>query len=210
MSLIQFWFYRRSADHNLSADVSKMSGTVLDNEIMVESSNIRPRKKETSRRTFLLFLAAAITTQIDPASAQPLRRRRRRMRRRALRRLKRRGGRIHERARQAVADGEIRPLREVMAKVRRRTNAEVLDVDLHKRPRGWIYALRVMTPRGRVRDVFLDARTLEVLHLGKSTGDVGVPLPSGLSQPGQRSTNAPSKLTPPPPTPEPKSQSQPE
>jgi len=70
-----------------------------------------------------------------------------------------------------------------MAKVRRRTNVEVLDVDLHDHPSGWIYALRVITPAGQVRNVFLDAATLEVLHLGDSYEDEGVPLPDDLKPP---------------------------
>ena len=148
-----------------------------------------------TRREFSGMCLTALLTifSVYPANAQRrrqirrARRRRRIIRRRAIRRFQRRGGRLEERARSAIRHGDIRPLREVMAKVRRRSNAEVLDVDLHKRRRGWVYALRILTLRGRVRDVFLDARTLEVLHIGRRTGTNGVPLPQELNDPLQPS-----------------------
>lgn len=135
------------------------------------------------RRTFLRFAAALALVAATPASAQPARRRARRqlrrIRRRAIRRYRQRGG-LPLDAREAVRRGDVRPLRDVLALVRRRSNAEVLDVDLYQRPTGWVYAMRVLTARGRVRDVFLDARTLEPLQIrGRQPGN-GVPLPSDL------------------------------
>lgn len=60
---------------------------------------------------------------------------------------------------EAERRGEIRPLREVEALVRR-FNAELLEVELIETRRGWVYALRVLTARGRRRDIFLDAASL--------------------------------------------------
>ena len=143
-----------------------------------------PLVNALSRRSLLFSgFAALLFGFSSPALADRRGRRRRGRRRRAFRRFRRRGGHFRDKARDALERGEIRPLREVMAKVRRHTNVEVLDVDLHRHPPGWIYALRVITPRGQVRDVFLDAATLEVLHLGESYEDDGVPLPDGLKSP---------------------------
>lgn len=138
-----------------------------------------------SRRGLLVSMAAAAVCGMaaDPVYAQRFRRRMRRMRRRALRRLHRRGNGVPDRARRAIRQGEIRPLRDVLASVRRRSDAEVLDVDLHQRGGTWVYALRVLTPNGRVRDVFVDGRTLEVLNFTDAGRGDGVPLPPDLSPP---------------------------
>ncbi len=135
-----------------------------------------------SRRGVLILGLAALITGVaaGPAEAQRFRRRMRRMRRRAVRRLRRRGGGLPERARGAIRRGEIRPLRDVIQRVRQRSNSEILDVDLHQNANRWIYALRVLTPNGRVRDVFIDGRTLEVLNHQDTLGGDGVPLPPEL------------------------------
>lgn len=99
------------------------------------------------------------------------------MRRRALRRFRQRDRGLRKRAREAVRNGDVRPLRHVLAMVQQRSNVEVLDVDLHEHPEGWVYALRVLTAKGEIRDVFLDARTLETLHLEPGQYEEGIPLP---------------------------------
>lgn len=140
---------------------------------------------QSDRRRFLLFGLAAVVALADTttsANAQPARRRARRqlrrIRRRAIRRYRQRGGLPND-ARDAVRRGEVRPLRDVLSLVRRRSNAEVLDVDLYRRPQGWVYAMRVLTVQGRVRDVFLDARTLEPLRVGRGGAGDGARLPRG-------------------------------
>lgn len=67
------------------------------------------------------------------------------------------------RVQEAERRGEIRPLREVEALVQA-FDAELLDVELIESRTGWVYALRVITPHGRRRDIFLDAATLRRLH----------------------------------------------
>lgn len=73
-----------------------------------------------------------------------------------------------------MAAGEIRPLRQVNAGLRAR-GAELLDADLYETPQGWVYDLRVLGPRGRIRDVMLDARTLR--RLSEPPGEVFEPDP---------------------------------
>ena len=146
-----------------------------------------------SRRNFLflgLATALALGGSATLVSAQPARRRARRqlrrIRRRAIQRYRQRGG-LPVDAREAVRRGDVRPLRDVLALVRRRSDAEVLDVDLYRRPQGWVYAMRVLTAQGRVRDVFLDARSLKPLRIGRGTRGPGVPLPRDLPPLGEPS-----------------------
>ena len=156
-------------------------------------------KSGLSRRGLLLSGLAVCLLGVGSHSADAQRfRHRRRMRgvrRRALRRLRRRDRGLPDRARQAVRRGEIRPFRDVLALVERRSNGEVLDVDLHQRGDRWIYALRVLRPNGRVNDVFVDARTLEVVNSRALGGGDGVPLPRDLPGP------PPPHHRPPPPGP---------
>lgn len=168
------------------------------------------QNEHLARRDLLvagLGLLLSLAGFADPALAQRrrrrrLQRRRRAVTRRALRRFRRRGGGLEERARTAVRKGEIRRLREVYRVVRQRSGSEVIDVDLHQRAGGWVYALRVVTPRGRVRDVFLDARTLKILHLSVAAdGFDGVPLPRQLELPPNPASKLPTEQVPLPPRP---------
>jgi len=145
------------------------------------------------------FAAMLAGASVEPVEAQRVRRRRRRMRRirrRAIRRLERRGDGLPDRARDAIRRGEIRPLRDVIAMVKRRSNAEILDVDLHQNGGAWVYGLRVMTQNGRVRDVFVDGQSLEVLDFKNKTGGDGVPLPQDLRPPPAARKDAPTEILP--------------
>ena len=139
-----------------------------------------------NRRTFLLS-GLSIALVSDPAVAQSMtweeRRRLRQLRRRAIRRFRRRGGGLPRRARQAIARGEIQPLRHLFAAVSRHSEAEIIDVDLHETPQGWVYALRILTPQGHVRDLYFDARTLEMMQFKDNSADGGIPLPPEDLQP---------------------------
>lgn len=74
-------------------------------------------------------------------------------------------GSEHERARSAVQAGELRPLGEVLARVRRRFPGRVLDARLEggRGGRPWTYRVKVLTPPGRVLDVRVDAGSGRVL-----------------------------------------------
>ena len=138
-----------------------------------------------SRRTFLALVAGGVCLCAfgEKAMAQNARqnaRRYRQMGRRARERLLERRDGSHLRARRALRNREIRPLRAIIASVRRRGNVEILDVDLHQVDDRWIYALRVVNPRGRLIDVFLNGKTLEIIRWQDSTAKSGVPLPGDL------------------------------
>ena len=62
--------------------------------------------------------------------------------------------------------GWVLPLEEVLANVRRYAPGVVLRVTLkHENDDSWIYSLRVLSPEGRYRDMTVDARNGELLHI---------------------------------------------
>lgn len=75
----------------------------------------------------------------------------------------RRGG-DHDDAREAVARGEALPLSEILRIVRRVEPGEVIEVELERNDGRLEYEIEVLTPRGRVRKVTLDARTGAILE----------------------------------------------
>lgn len=66
-------------------------------------------------------------------------------------------------ARDAVRRGEIRSLAEVTGVVQRRFPGRLLDVQLDRSRRAWVYHLKVLTRSGRVLWVAVDARTARIL-----------------------------------------------
>jgi uncharacterized membrane protein YkoI len=66
-----------------------------------------------------------------------------------------------ERARAALAAGEIRPLAEILAEVERRYLGRVIEVELDHEDGRWIYDLKLLPPDGRVFELEVDARTAE-------------------------------------------------
>jgi uncharacterized membrane protein YkoI len=74
------------------------------------------------------------------------------------------GRRDHERARAALAAGEIRPLAELLAEVERRYVGRVIETELERDDGRWIYEFRLLPPSGRVVELRLDAATGAVLR----------------------------------------------
>jgi uncharacterized membrane protein YkoI len=67
----------------------------------------------------------------------------------------------HDRARRALEEGRARPLAEILARVRNQLGGEVVGVELdHERGR-YIYEFKVITPTGKLREVYVDAMTAE-------------------------------------------------
>lgn len=77
-----------------------------------------------------------------------------------------RGGRRgdHERARAALAAGEIRPLAELLAEVERRWVGRVIEMELDRDDDRWVYEFKLLPPSGRVFDLKLDAATGALLR----------------------------------------------
>jgi uncharacterized membrane protein YkoI len=68
----------------------------------------------------------------------------------------------HDAARSAVQRGEIRPLEEILASVRSRLPGEVAGVEIERKGGRWLYEFRVVGSRGRLFEVYVDARTGQI------------------------------------------------
>ncbi len=75
--------------------------------------------------------------------------------------------RDHDRARHALERGEVRPLVEILERVAAQMPGEIVEVELerwHERgERRWAYELVVISPDGRLREIYVDATTAEIL-----------------------------------------------
>ncbi len=68
----------------------------------------------------------------------------------------------HDRARSAVEAGQIRPLQDILAGVRRQVPGRMLDARLQKNGR-WVYEVILLQADGQVVAVSVDAQTGQVL-----------------------------------------------
>lgn len=68
-------------------------------------------------------------------------------------------------ARQALQRGEIRPLEEVLAVARQAVPGDVVGVDLDYEDGRWVYEIKVLTDRGRRREIEIEATTLRILEI---------------------------------------------
>ncbi|MCL2308688.1 MAG: PepSY domain-containing protein [Proteobacteria bacterium] len=76
-------------------------------------------------------------------------------------------GHDHDDALQAVRDGEIRPLAEILNIVRDKLPGEVIRTELERKDGKWIYELRVADREGHLFDVHVDARSGEIKRTKK-------------------------------------------
>jgi uncharacterized membrane protein YkoI len=74
-----------------------------------------------------------------------------------------RGRDDHEQARQALAAGEVLPLRQVLDRLQATHPGQVLGVELEREDVRWIYEVRLLQADGRLLRIELDARTADVL-----------------------------------------------
>lgn len=68
----------------------------------------------------------------------------------------------HDRARSAVEAGQIRPLQDILAEVRRQVPGRMLDARLQQNGQ-WVYQVILLQANGQVVAVTVDARTGQVL-----------------------------------------------
>lgn len=87
-------------------------------------------------------MAAALVALLATASAAPSR-----------------GDDDHMRARAARQAGEIRPLTEIIAAVRRDDPGEIVEIELEHEHGRWIYEVKILTPQGEIRRLDYDARS---------------------------------------------------
>jgi uncharacterized membrane protein YkoI len=73
----------------------------------------------------------------------------------------RRFSEVQQKAKALVDAGRVRPLRDIAKSLRERMPGEIIDAELLEIGPGYFYRCKILTPDGRVEDVFVDAK-LEV------------------------------------------------
>ncbi len=73
--------------------------------------------------------------------------------------------RDHDRARDALARGEIRPIAEILASAAATVPGDVVEVELEREGGAWVYELKVLAEDGRRLEVLLDAATATVIEV---------------------------------------------
>lgn len=71
----------------------------------------------------------------------------------------------HIEARELLQRGEIVPLARILDVVQQRVPGDVIEVELEREDGLWEYKVKVLTPTGRVRKLYLDARNGAVLKI---------------------------------------------
>lgn len=74
----------------------------------------------------------------------------------------------HDRARRALECGEVMPLAEVLAVVLPHISGEIVETEFEKEDGLWVYELKYIDARGRLVEIYVDARTGRIL---KPEGD---------------------------------------
>ncbi len=75
------------------------------------------------------------------------------------------GGDDHDRARRAWQAGEVRPLAGIVERVEADLGGRVVEVELEREGRRWVYELKLVTDDGRMAEVEVDATTGAVLQV---------------------------------------------
>jgi uncharacterized membrane protein YkoI len=70
--------------------------------------------------------------------------------------------RDHDAARRAVEAGEIRPLTDLLKDVRGKLPGEVIGVKIEQKSGRWFYEFRAVDKKGRLFEIYVDARTGEI------------------------------------------------
>lgn len=65
-------------------------------------------------------------------------------------------------ARQAVERGEIRALADILAIVRNKLPGKIVRVKIERKKSRWYYEFRIVDTKGRLFEVYVDARTGEI------------------------------------------------
>lgn len=69
----------------------------------------------------------------------------------------------HERALRALEQGEAKPLAEILDAVKKQIGGDVVGVDFERDGDHYVYELKIVTPDGRLREVYVDAMTTQII-----------------------------------------------
>lgn len=73
--------------------------------------------------------------------------------------------RDHDRVREAVTRGEIRPLADILSAVRGKLPGEIAGVEIEREDGRWMYEFRVFDKDGRLFEVHVDGQTAEIARM---------------------------------------------
>jgi uncharacterized membrane protein YkoI len=73
----------------------------------------------------------------------------------------------YDRARRAVELGETLPIAELLERLKTRVPGEVVGVEFERADGKWVYEFKVIDTRGRLLEIYVDARTGEILSMEK-------------------------------------------
>ena len=76
-------------------------------------------------------------------------------------------GQSHDDAREALEEGEIAPLDEILTVLRARDGGEVLEVELERHGGRWIYEIETLSRDGVISEHWVDAATKTLLPPGR-------------------------------------------
>lgn len=65
----------------------------------------------------------------------------------------------------AVKQGEIRTLSEVLAVARDKMPGEVVKIELDRDDGIWVYEIKILTPSGKRREIEINAQTLAIIKI---------------------------------------------
>jgi uncharacterized membrane protein YkoI len=69
----------------------------------------------------------------------------------------------HDRAMEALQQGRVRPLAEILAEVEQDLGGQVVGVEFDDEEGVYVYEFRVVTDAGRLREVYVDASSGRIL-----------------------------------------------
>jgi uncharacterized membrane protein YkoI len=70
--------------------------------------------------------------------------------------------RDHDTVRRAVESGEIRSLTEILGNIRGKLPGDIVGVEVERKDGRWIYEFRAVDGKGRLYEVYVDARSGEI------------------------------------------------
>ncbi|MBB4285477.1 PepSY domain-containing protein [Roseospira goensis] len=71
----------------------------------------------------------------------------------------------HERARQLLQQGRIRPLAEILSQVGTALEGRLIDTEFEREDGLYVYEFTVVRPNGRVQEIYVDAATARVVKI---------------------------------------------
>lgn len=71
----------------------------------------------------------------------------------------------YERATQAREKGDVLPLRDILATVRKRFEGEIVGVEFEDKGEAKMYEIKLVTPAEEYLEIYVDARTAEIVKV---------------------------------------------